>query len=432
MKTAVEQDVKTQVLAGMAGMAGMADMTGVANIAGMANMTGMIGAPRSTTHKAVSSHRIRTHAVDLVLALLNASTTGKRADRLRHLLQSPTTSDAWPDVIAFASAHSVIQALAEPLRAAPPLPTIPNDVREFFNAIYEENQARNAMLRDALEAIAEHFNVSDVQPVVLKGAALLVDNPDAPAPAWRFMNDIDLLVPATMLQSCVRVIKSLGYVAGSENYDARKAHYPPFTSPCGRFSVELHTRLFDLHDFGLPTVDIWREATPRTLGTATVMRPCWQHRVAHTLLHAQLHNRNVATQRLVLKDVTDLKYLDCGKKRWAGLLAHAASQTPDTYHAMKSLLSAYNAVFPDQLDGSEHKPDVWARRAVQRLYWGRLQHNLALPWDLLRLEGFRICRERGHGLRRLQLIGSPARLREAADVWRLKHRQRTWGSAVRG
>jgi len=214
---------------------------------------------------------------------------------------------SWHRLIAFASAHFVLQALAEPLKNAAPAVEVPGDVEDFLAAFHGANVERNARLLHALFDISKALNAKGVVPCALKGAAILLTD-DGPRPAsWRFMSDLDLLVPQEDLAACVEAMNGLGFVTADETYDPLlEAHFPPLISPCRTFSVELHTRLFGLDDFGLSPEAVMAGATLHTYDGAELLVPAMSHRIAHLLIHAQLHNRNHAIQRLVLKDVLDL------------------------------------------------------------------------------------------------------------------------------
>ena len=105
-------------------------------------------------------------------------------------------------------------------------------------------------------------------------------------------------------------------------------HASPLISPCGQFSVEVHTRLSGQ---GGPTPEAMRARAYLVAHGLRVPSPT--DRLAHTIAHAQLHNRQAVTRRLVLKDILDIQVLGAGltiharlldrlfaspRERWAG------------------------------------------------------------------------------------------------------------------
>lgn len=338
---------------------------------------------------------------------------------------------SWDRLVAFSSSHFVLQALADPLEACKSGIAAAAQGWNFLAAIQEANAERNATLLRSVCEITHALGDIGVVACALKGAAFLVtaDAPSAPAP-WRFMSDIDLLVPEERLAASVAVLGKLGFAPAHLDYDpAVEAHFPPLVSPCGTFSVELHTRLFGLNDFGLAPLDVLAGASPVRINQAEILVPALSHRIAHVLIHAQLHNRNHAVHRIVLKDVLDLIMLDrqaFPPVDWQALLSSLGGA--DRREAAMALLAVWQRLGGATLDADiSPAARVWAEVALTRLQWPRWRTKLSLPVDALRLEAYRLRCEKGHLGRRLRLLTDPVRAREVYASWSGKQRQRVWG-----
>ncbi len=339
----------------------------------------------------------------------------------------------WAGVVALASAHFVLPALAPALASAPPGNRPPDEAAGFLAEITQANAMRNRTLRSALVAVGGQLESIGVRPVVLKGAAFLADDQvgaaDAAVADWRFMQDLDLLVPVDRLSDCVAALTELGYRAASRDYDpATEAHYPPLQSPCGAFSIELHTRLFGHGDFGLTAAAVTREARPADVGGVELLLPSPRHRLGHILVHAQIHNRFHAAERLVLKDLLDLSMLSV---RHARVLQ--AEVVDQMFEADRQVLQATRALFDTWSAWAAASaarvsdPGPWGRRAQARLGWSGWQLRAHMPADLARLELHRLRTEPGHVVRRLETLARPSRLAATAAAWSAKQRQRLWG-----
>jgi hypothetical protein len=352
----------------------------------------------------------RCPAVDWVLASLGERAGGERG---------PAEAIDWRRVVAFASAHMVLPAVASRLdRAAV---TLPPEVRQFLGDMEAANRARNEMLRAALAGIGEALSGLGERPLVLKGGAFLVETEDSEVASWRFMSDLDILVAGRDCETAVARIERLGFARSKTTGAELQAHHaPPLISPCGQFSVEVHT---GLSDHGGPTPDEMR-ARARAVGHGLSV-PSPEDRLAHAIAHAQLHNRQAVSRRLVLKDIVDIQVLGDGLAIDGGLLDRLFASPRDRWAAggLVEAAEAFGAA-PDFVATDAER--AWAEGALARLRWPSWRTRLALPGDTLRLEAFRMAHEDGHMARRIAMLASPRLAGEAARVWAYKQRQRLW------
>lgn len=367
----------------------------------------------------------RDGAIDIVLALVRARLGAGDAGAAAAPAPAPAEVSNPEDLVAVASAHFMLPVLGPMLRAGKV--AIPADLAAFLDAMGASNQARNAVLRDALWRLAGRLNVIGVVPVVLKGGAFLAD-PASGNTAWRFMSDLDLLVDRAQLDDCVAVALAMGYVPVREDYDAdQEAHYPPLMSPCGSFSIELHTRLFAVHEIGIASDAMAKEARLVEQQGARLQLPSATHRAVHLIAHAQIHNRFHMMERISLRDMLDLGALRAaheGALDWQALLAaFAKGRDRDAARAFLCCWSRIAGVTPPVAIGDDH--ERWARRAIGRLSLPRWQRRVLDIADLIRAEAIRFAHERGHVGRRLALL-APDRFARAHATWRHKRAQKHW------
>jgi hypothetical protein len=332
----------------------------------------------------------------------------------------------WHRLVSFTTSHCILQALARPLATvrAAGVP-VPEDLLAFAEDFEAANIARNTFLLTETAAIIDTLNKGGLIPVVLKGVAFLVDDPAARA--WRFMRDVDLLVPASDLGAAVERLERLGFARATDDYDPEhEAHFPPLVSPCRTYSVELHTRLFGRGAHGIDVERLAARARPMSLGAATIAMPHLDDRIAHLLAHAQLHNRGHVARRLVLKDVLDLAMLPEGAVRAFATHRDDYFTTVVERGATSALIDASRRCLGQPACHAASAPPAWARAAIERLRWPRWRHLAALPGDVLRLEALRWRDEAGHRDHRLRQLRSSARLGDAARTALFKHRQRLW------
>jgi hypothetical protein len=94
-------------------------------------------------------------------------------------------------------------------------------------------------LQLTLDALAEE----DIEPVVLKGAALA--NTAYRRPGHRLFGDLDLLIGTEHIQRAEAALFQRGFQRAIVSMPAGHHHLPPVITPDGRFRVELHTGLVE-------------------------------------------------------------------------------------------------------------------------------------------------------------------------------------------
>lgn len=124
----------------------------------------------------------------------------------------PRVDADWLSVIEVASRCWMTPALFVALDGCGGLSGLPADARDYLAFIHDRNRQRNLLLRgQLLEAVAA-LNRSGIQPILLKGAAILFSAPDGKLGA-RMMSDLDLLVEDADGPVANAALAGLGYHA---------------------------------------------------------------------------------------------------------------------------------------------------------------------------------------------------------------------------
>ena len=130
----------------------------------------------------------------------------------------------WKLLIELSSFHFVTPSLAGCLHDEP---AIPREIREYLDAVLALNGQRNALLLDALSRIVATLNAIDIEPVLMKGCARLVEG-DYPQPNMRFLGDLDVLVPTNRATDAYAALMANGF--GEKPEDGLPAR--PSSSAC--------------------------------------------------------------------------------------------------------------------------------------------------------------------------------------------------------
>ena len=233
-----------------------------------------------------------------------------RAGLLGAAPPDPAADIDWNLLVEASSYHFVTPALAWCLRERSDLPP---EVRDYLDAALSLNAQRNARLIEALARIAAALNAIDIEPVLLKGAARLVDGV-YPATKLRFLGDLDVLIPAERAQEAAAVLKRMGFDAvENAGWNAAHHHLPMLRERDTGACVELHTELCSPpYDAIVPAAWFRMNTQPLRLQGARVCLPDATRTIAHNVVHDQLNHVNYRLGRFQLRQLLDLAMFRAG------------------------------------------------------------------------------------------------------------------------
>ena len=215
----------------------------------------------------------------------------------------------WEKLIEASSHHYVTPALAWCLRDRTDLP---DEIRDYFAAALTLNGRRNKGLIGAVGRIAAALNTIGIEPVLLKGAARLVEEA-YPSSKLRFLGDIDVLIPADRSADAVSALQRRGFEMGDDASPSSLHHHLPMLNERETGAgVELHTGLALPPDDEIIRADWFLENTrPFQLQGHHVRLPDATRAIAHNIVHDQLNNQshNRRLGRASLRQLLDLAML---------------------------------------------------------------------------------------------------------------------------
>lgn len=213
---------------------------------------------------------------------------------------------AWNDVLALAGDLLVEPALWPAVcRSRPDMPAaIVEQLREQNLA----NTVRNVRLRRALTEAVQALNEWGVVPLLIKGAAKLVDGTPAAA-GDRFMIDLDLVVRDEEVAAAGEALAGLGYEA-DRSKPFLHPHEVPFERHGSPGPIELHVELGSPPiPFVLPVAEAWEESSELLIGDARARMLSPTHEVLHNILHSAVQDLNHAVGDLPLRQLLTLSAL---------------------------------------------------------------------------------------------------------------------------
>jgi len=208
-------------------------------------------------------------------------------DQLR---QSTKRDVAW---VRTTSRHRIAPALGACLEDLDLETALPAELALYFRSMQDGNNDKNQIFRDELAEIVQTLNALDIEPCLIKGAGALVD-PLYPNDAWRFMNDLDLLLPNDEMKAAWDALCAMGYRQYVGGVDSKEDHhhYPPLWHPEKMAYVELHHRFArPRYDRILPVKEALDHAHHHDISNVgRISLPCAEDRAILLIAHAQIFN----------------------------------------------------------------------------------------------------------------------------------------------
>jgi hypothetical protein len=316
----------------------------------------------------------------------------------------------WRQIIWLASGHLVTPSLSTSIQRRGWLPLLPPAVADYLDAFRQLNRERNAIFRQALEAIAAALNPLGLEPLLLKGANALL--PDTyPGAEDRMLGDLDLYLPEDAHPVATAALIELGYRIAHESWqwvlpeDRRRSHHGiPLMHEARPVKVELHRRIVKCpKDDILLVCNMGTKRATLTPGV-TVQVPDLATRLRHNFLHAQITDRQARLRLLNFRQLLEFARLAQGLEptNAQALLAGVRPIRQQRFLEYWALAEHWlGLAYPQALPrSSRQKRELWlTERVAESRAWSRgfWFHDalLRLPPRLLRL-GPRIVRQPGY------------------------------------
>lgn len=288
----------------------------------------------------------------------------------------------WESLIEVSRSHYVAPALAWCLREEKLL-----GLRGYCDAVLMLNDRRNEKLLKGLARVAATLNAIDVEPVLLKGAAHLVEE-IYPARCLRVVGDLDILVPEDRVKCSAEALQKIGFTVGGPPQPETHHHWPMLFDPETGAAVELHTSaLHRRSEDIIPAAQFHRNSRSVTFQEARVRLPDATRTVGHNIVHDALDHEGYLRQRVELRQLLDLIMIRTkyeGAIDWAEL--GRCFSAAGVGHVFAANLKSAEALFGMPV------PHV-ARSMPRRRRWNRIgrmsRHYLAArrrdPWGVFDL-----------------------------------------------
>ena len=218
----------------------------------------------------------------------------------------PAGGISWELLIEISSFHSVTPALAWCLKEHE---EVPSEIREYFDAVLVLNSQRNESLLEGLARTVGALNAIDIEPVLLKGAAHLVEG-IYPESMLRILGDLDILIPAERSADAVAALQTMGFGAKPDGVIPPPSHHhlQMLHDPQTGAGLELHTGVFGggPHEAGFSTAWFCENTRPVRFRSRQIRLPDATRSVGHNIVHSQFFHGLYWLKRVELRHLLDL------------------------------------------------------------------------------------------------------------------------------
>lgn len=211
---------------------------------------------------------------------------------------------SWELLIEIASFHYVTPAISWCLNDR----DIPADVRDYFSAMAALNGKRNGLMLSGLERIAGILNAVDIEPMLLKGAAMLAEEL-YPDPSLRFLGDLDILITAERSADAVAALTAAGFETKPSDVlpPPQHHHLPMLHDPETGAGLELHTRVMPQSADAVIATDWFCEnARPAIFRRHRIRLPDATRNAAHIIYHSEIFHGLYWLNKVQLRHLLDL------------------------------------------------------------------------------------------------------------------------------
>lgn len=281
----------------------------------------------------------------------------------------PANPVEWEKVLRLSGTHLATPQLRWALRDQEQYSELPADVAEYLDAVYTLNLEKNQKCIDQLVHCIGVMNSVGVQPVLLKGAAVIAARL-YPTHGERMISDLDILVPAAKLPEILEKLVGEGYQplleAGIElpdpvAFEREDHHYVPLVSKDWPVAIELHVHPVLLpFDKLLSSEEVFEGAKTLNWYGAICLLPSPTHFVVHNIIHAFIVDAQLSLRRFSVRQLFEFVLMNkvFGKQiDWQAISsrfkAFGYGKSLRQYVALANV--CFNFIAPQEIDMSSHR-----------------------------------------------------------------------------
>jgi hypothetical protein len=225
-------------------------------------------------------------------------------ERLRHEIKRGSAD--WESIVQIANELLVTPAFWVSLKHKNLDEDLPDELKNYLSGLYNLNLRRNGLIKKQAEEIIKSLNKVGIEPLLLKGAALLFTNAFSNIGA-RIQADLDIMVLATDVEESRKTLSALGYRGHGPDAPEWLHHLPPMIRDGEPAAIELHRQPFHRKhgDIKILTAeDCFNQATAIKTMSLFFKVLSVPHFIIHNIIHCEVQDRlfykgNISIRRLL-------------------------------------------------------------------------------------------------------------------------------------
>ncbi len=278
-------------------------------------------------------------------------------------------SPDWMQIIALANDSMTTTNLAFALLTLGSEQNLPEDVREFLSTVLVRNENRNERLLAQLTEATKALGQSGIEPILMKGASLLVQQAQNGI-GQRLISDIDLLVEPQDKQAALEKLAKSGYAIAEEDVNPASPVTLARQSDVGMIDLHVYPR----GPRRLAQLDTLRATCRYVSVKGTRFRiPSPEFQVHHFVTHDQFHNRDYWRGHIDIRHLCDLNWIAKQDPKLNWQVLQQTFATSSDADALASQLLQAHYLLGMQL------PEALAARPMARLQLRRCLAQLDVP-----------------------------------------------------
>jgi hypothetical protein len=201
----------------------------------------------------------------------------------------------WESIVQIANEQLVSPALWVSLMHLGLHEDLPDELKYYLSGLHNLNLQRNGLIKQQAEEIITSLNRVGIEPILLKGAALLFTNAFSDLGA-RIQADLDIMVLATDVEESRKTLSLLGYRVHEPDAPVFEwlQHLPAMIRDGEPAAIELHRQLFSrkyCDIMVLTAADCFNEATVIKTMSLSFKVLSLPHFIIHNIVHSEVQDR---------------------------------------------------------------------------------------------------------------------------------------------
>ena len=221
----------------------------------------------------------------------------------------------WNRFVQIGSSQLILPSIYCALKRKKLEKKVPVDLLLYLSKITKLNHQRNIDIIKQIDFLSKTFKVHQIEHVFLKGAAMLISQPQRFIIEERMIGDIDILVAEKDIQKAQNILLNKGFEALPKKFSFTKGVFPNNKKKdIDRIvhsnyiaAVEIHIELLHINSDLIKAKEVLKNKVQSISGKWI---PSKNHLWQHAILNWQYNDNGISMNSLAFRTVADVLYLE--------------------------------------------------------------------------------------------------------------------------